>query len=76
MKNEIIVKTTKSDISNIPKIFNSKWANLKILLQNKTSFENSVKLLKKQTINQFLSKCCEIYKDKIEIPVQTKIRKK
>ena len=38
-----------------------------MLLQNKTSFDSSVKLLKKQTINQFSSKCCDIYKNKIEI---------
>ena len=47
--------------------FHSKWENLKMLLQNKTSFDSSVKLLKKQTINQFSSKCCDIYKNKIEI---------
>ena len=68
MNNEIIMeKPNKAEVSNIPKTFNSKWANLKILLQNKTSLETSVKLLKKQTINQFSSKCCEIYKDKIGI---------
>ena len=45
----------------------SKWLNLKYLLQDKASFESSVKLLKKKTIEQFASKCCEIYKEKIEI---------
>ena len=61
-------KSRISRISYVPKTnFNSKWAHLKILLQNKTSFESSVKLLKKQTLNQFSSKCCEVYKDKIEI---------
>ena len=67
MKN-IIKEYDKSRISYLPKNnFNSKWANLKILLQDKTSFESSVKLLKKQTLNQFSSKCCQVYKDKIEI---------
>ena len=72
MENEKILETpNKNDKSNMPKTFNSKWANLKILLQNKTSLETSVKLLKKQTINQFSSKCCEIYKDKIKIHLLT-----
>ena len=67
MKN-FIKEYDKSRISYLPKNnFNSKWANLKILLQDKTSFESSVKLLKKQTLNQFSSKCCQVYKDKIEI---------
>ena len=72
MNNELIIeKPNKTEVSNNPKTFNSKWANLKILLQNKTSLETSVKLLKKQTINQFSSKCCEIYKDKIGIYLLT-----
>ena len=45
----------------------SKWLKLKYLLQDKASFESSVKLLKKTTIEQFASKCCEIYKEKINI---------
>ena len=49
------------------KNFSSKWANLKTLLKQKTSLESSVKLLKKQTLNQFSSNCCDIYKNKIEI---------
>jgi hypothetical protein len=56
--------------------FKSKWANLKTILQDKTSFESSVKLLKKQTLNQFSSKCCEIYKYKIKIHLLTQINKK
>lgn len=47
--------------------FKSRWSYIKILLQNKTSCESSVRLLKKQTIEQFSPKLCEIYKDKIEI---------
>ena len=49
----------------IEKYFKSKWANLKFLLQNKTSFESSIDLLKKQTIEQFSTKCLEIYQDRI-----------
>jgi len=44
-----------------------KWANLKSLLQDKTSLESSLKLVKKQTIEQFAAKLGEIYKDKLEI---------
>jgi hypothetical protein len=47
------------------KVFKSKWAHLKYLLQNKTSFESSINLHKKQTIEQFSTKCLEIYKDRI-----------
>ena len=47
--------------------FKSRWSYIKILLQNKTSCESSVRLLKKQTIEQFSPKLCEIYKDKLEI---------
>ena len=54
---------------------NSKWANLKSLLQNKTSFETSVKLLKKQTIEQFSTNLCEIYKDKLNIQLLNKKNK-
>ena len=47
--------------------FNSKWANLKTLLQNKTSLELSVNTLKKNTIEQFSSKIHKIYEKKILI---------
>ena len=47
--------------------FKSRWSYIKILLQNKTSCESSVRLLKKQTIEQFSPKLCAIYKDKLEI---------
>ena len=45
----------------------SKWANLKFFLQDKTSLEASVDLLKTKTLEQFASKCQEVYKKKIEI---------
>jgi hypothetical protein len=45
----------------------SKWIKLKHLLKDKSSYESSVKLLKTKTIEQFASKCCEIYKEKIRI---------
>ena len=47
--------------------FKSKWLKLKKKIENKSSYESSVKLLKRKTIEQFASKCCEIYKEKIEI---------
>ena len=71
MENEKIEESSSSNIFNISKTSKLKWENLKILLQNKTSLESSVKLLKKQTLNQFSSKCCEIYKDKIKIYLLT-----
>ena len=55
--------------------FKSKWANLQNLLQDKNSSESSVKLLKKQTIDQFSSKCCETYQYKIKIHLLTQINK-
>ena len=47
--------------------YNSKWANLKFFLQDKASLEASVHLLKTKTVEQFSTKCCEIYRKKIEI---------
>ena len=52
---------------NLKTNYKLKWANLKSLLQDKTSLESSLKLLKKQTIEQFSAKLGEIYKDKLEI---------
>ena len=52
---------------NKKKKFKSKWLHLKNLFQDKVSYESSVKLLKTKTIEQFASKCCEIYKEKIQI---------
>ena len=54
----------------------SKWANLKYILQDKESLESSVKLLKRKTIEQFSSKCQEIYKTKILIHLITEKNKK
>ena len=54
------------------KYYNSKWANLKLILQQQRSVETSVKLQKQKTIEQFSSKCKEIYKKKIEIQLITK----
>ena len=45
----------------------SKWAKLKDVLQDKTSLESSVELLRTKTINQFSSECHRIYKKKIKI---------
>ena len=54
------------------KTFASKWANLKLFLKDRKSLESSVKLQKKNTIDQFSSKCLEIFKKKIEIHLITK----
>ena len=62
------IKGTGLRISYMPiNNFKSKWANLKSLLKQKASLESSVKLLKRQTLNQFSSNCRDIYKYKIEI---------
>ena len=60
-----IIVQEKKKIFN--KFYNSKWANLKLFLQEKKSLESSVKLQKQKTIEQFSSKCQEIYKKKVEI---------
>ena len=58
------------------KIFNltykSKWANLKLYLKERKSLVSSVKLRKKNTIDQFSSKCQEIYKKIVQIHLITK----
>ena len=46
--------------------YKSKWANLKLFLQDKSSLEASIDLLKTKTVEQFSSKCREIYQKKIE----------
>ena len=53
-------------------LYPSKWANFKLFLQDLKSLESSVKLQKKNTIDQFSSKCQEIYKKKIQIQLITK----
>ena len=54
------------------KTFASKWANFKLFLKERKSLESSVKLQKKNTIDQFSSKCKEIYKNKVKIHLITK----
>ena len=54
------------------KCYRSKWANLKLFFQEKKSLESSVKLQKRKTIEQFSTKCQEIYKRKVAINLITK----
>ena len=54
------------------KTYASKWANFKLFLKERKSLESSVKFQKKNTIDQFFSKCQIIYKKKIEINLITK----
>ena len=61
--------------SKLINYYKCKWINLKYLLQVKVSYESSVKLLKLKTIEQFTSKCCEIYKEKIQIHLLSDINK-
>ena len=56
--------------------YKSKWANLKFFLQDKASLEASVNLLKTKTVEQFSTKCKEIYTKKIEIIMQSDKNKK
>ena len=56
--------------------YKSKWANLKFFLQDKASLEASVNLLKTKTVEQFSTKCKEIYTKKIEIILQTEKNRK
>ena len=71
MENKIKNKTKKQDKEENKekkkKKFKSKWLHLKTLFQDKASYESSLKLLKRKTIEQFASKCCDIYKEKIQI---------
>ena len=53
--------------NKINKIYKSKWSNLKFLIQAKTSLKSSIGLQKTKTIEQFSSKCIEIYRKKLEI---------
>ena len=52
--------------------YKSKWSNLKLFIQDKTSLKASIGLLKRKTIEQFSSKCIQIYLKKIEIQLITK----
>ena len=56
--------------------YKSKWANLKFFLQDKASLEASVNLLKTKTVEQFSTKCKEIYTKKIEIQLSTEKNRK
>ena len=56
--------------------YKSKWANLKFFLQDKASLEASVDLLKTKTVEQFSTKCKEIYTKKIVIQLQSEKNRK
>jgi len=56
--------------------YKSKWANLKLFLQDKSSLEASIDLLKTKTVEQFSSKCREIYQKKIEIQLMKEKNRK
>ena len=61
MRATLIVQKKKEIFNDY---YKSKWANLKLFLQEQKSLESSVKLQKQKTIEQFSSKCQEIYKKK------------
>ena len=69
MKNEIKNEKNSIPYGKIKNNFESKWINLKNLLREKSTFESSVKLLKTTTIDKFISNCCDIYKEKIQINI-------
>ena len=54
----------------------SKWANLKFFLRDKSYLEASVDLLKTKVAQQFFTKCKEIYTKKIEIHLQSEKNRK
>ena len=74
-KNKNNRKSSESKQKKLINYCKSKWANLKYILQDKGSLESSVKLLKTKTIEQFSSKCQEIYKNKILIHLLTEKNK-
>ena len=82
LQNDVSVPNTRPSVFNENKknkyrnCYKSKWANLKFFLQDKASLEASVNLLKKKTVEQFSTKCNEIYKKKIEILLSTKRNRK
>ena len=82
LQNDVSVPNTRPSVFNENKknkyrnCYKSKWANLKFFLQDKASLEASVNLLKKKTVEQFSTKCNEIYKKKIEIQLSTKRNRK
>ena len=63
-KKQIIIPEKKHKIYNT---YKSKWSNLKFLIQDKASLKSSIALQKTKTIEQFSSKCIEIYRKKLEI---------
>ena len=69
MRPTLIMKRKKKIFN---KTYKSKWANLKLYLKERKSLESSVKLRKKNTIDQFFSKCQEIYNKKVQIHLITK----
>ena len=56
--------------------YKSKWANLKLFLQDKSSLEASIDLLKTKTVEQFSFKYREIYQKKIEIQLMKEKNRK
>ena len=68
LKNSLRVSILMEKKKNIYKnIYKSKWCNLKLFIQDKTSLKTSIEILKTKTIEQFSSKCREIYRKKLEI---------
>ena len=65
----------KKNKKKYTKTFASKWANLKLFLKERKSLESSVKLRKINTIDQFSSKCQEIFTKKIKINLLNKKNK-
>ena len=82
LQNDLSVPNARPSVFNENKknkyrnCYKSKWANLKFFLQDKASLEASVNLLKTKTVEQFSTKCKEIYKKKIEIQLSTERNRK
>ena len=64
----IIIEKLKQIYKNI---YKSKWSNLKFFIQDIISLKSSIRLLKRKTIEQFSSKCIEIYRKKLQIQLIT-----
>ena len=58
---------TNAKVEMYSKTYKSKWANFKLFLKERKSLESSVKFQKKNTVEQFSSKCQVIYEKKILI---------
>ena len=82
LQNDLSVPNARPSVFNENKknkyrnCYKSKWANLKFFLQDKASLEASVNLLKTKTVEQFSTKCKEIYKKKIEIQLSIEKNRK